>query len=348
MLYIYQTSCISPQPFPLALETLNTNVATSDNSMMVVEPQYEGIPTNVLRRMGKAVRIGVGAALPMITAQPNIEGIIIGTANGSMEDSIKFLNQIVDYQEGMLTPTNFVQSTPNAVAAQLALLLANKFYNATHVHRGLAFENALVDAMMLCGEHPQAQFLLGGLDEISTYNYNIESLGGWYKSEAINPNQLYQATTSGTIAGEGASMFLVGNNSANAIAKVSAVHIIHSADMNDVSDGLSQFLTSNDIDPNIIDTLLLGENGDIRLLNFYDNISLKFPNNHIMRYKHLCGEYATAASFALSIASLLLQSNQVPLHFFKHKGTSETIENILIYNTFKGLQHSFIYVQKVI
>ena len=101
---------------------------------------------NILRRMGKAVRIGVGAALPLLDGSSNPDGILIGSANGGMEDCIKFLNQVMEYDEGRLTPTNFVQSTPNAIAAQIGLATLNKGYNITHVHRGLAFENALLDA----------------------------------------------------------------------------------------------------------------------------------------------------------------------------------------------------------
>jgi hypothetical protein len=346
MLYIYQTSCISPQPFPLAINNFNTDITVAHHGIMVVEPDYADIPVNILRRMGKAVRMGVGAALPIIAAHRNIDGIVIGTANGSMEDSIKFLNQIVDYKEGMLTPTNFVQSTPNAVAAQLALLSENKLYNTTHVHRGLAFENALLDVMMLCADQPQSQFLLGGLDEISTYNHAIEYLGGWYKSDSIDTNKLYQSTSVGTIAGEGASMFLVGQNPSGAIAKVSAILSLHAEDMGEVADGLSRFLIANDIDPNAIDTLILGENGDIRFQHFYQNVARAFPLSNQLRYKHLCGEYTTASSFALSLASLLINCENVPSHLYKDNGKAKgTINNILLYNTFKGLQHSFIYVQ---
>ena len=159
MFYIHQTTCISPQQtFPDAgLDHLNGSV---ENKLKVVEPSYEGIPPGILRRMGKAVRIGVGAALSIINQKP--DGIIIGTANGGMEDCIKFLNQIIDYDEGMLTPGNFVQSTTNAIAGQLGLMSSNKGYNITHVHRALAFENAIIDADMLLKENPGCSYLLGG------------------------------------------------------------------------------------------------------------------------------------------------------------------------------------------
>ena len=80
--------------------------------LFAIEPGYEQIPRVVLRRMGKAVRLMVGAGLPLIK-QTTCGGVIVGTANGGMEDCIRFMNQIVQYEEGMLAPGNFVQSTPN-------------------------------------------------------------------------------------------------------------------------------------------------------------------------------------------------------------------------------------------
>ena len=204
MIYIHQTSCISPQQ-TFAATDMEQVYDVVNNKLQVIEPVYEGIPTGILRRMGKAIRLGVGTALPLLR-NTTVNGIIIGTANGGMEDCIKFLNQIIDYDEGMLTPTNFVQSTTNAIAAQIGLLSANTAYNITHVHRGLAFENALLDASMLLRENRDAQYLIGGVDEISTYNYNIEYLAGWYKKEAVSVTNLYTSASNGSLAGEGAEM----------------------------------------------------------------------------------------------------------------------------------------------
>ena len=344
MLYIYQTSCISPQPYLLPLDGMQTVKAAVNNCMTVTEPDYPAIPQNILRRMGKAVRIGVGAAAPIIDAEKNIAGIVIGTANGGMEDCIKFLNQIIDYDEGVLTPTNFVQSTPNAVAAQLGLLSGNKNYNATHVHRGLAFENALQDVMMLSAEQPKDQFLLGALDEISTYNYVIESLGGWYKQEIISNEELYNTATEGSIAGEGTSMFLVGGNKTNAIAKIYGVDIIHAESESEILDRLHIFLNKMNISVEDLDTLVTGENGDVRLQHFYSKIESEIPKANIIRYKHLTGEYPTASAFSVWLATQLSNTRALPLHFYKRKLNTQIPKNILIYNNYKGLQHSFIYV----
>jgi len=66
--------------------------------------------------MGKSIRMGVGAALPLMSETDSVNGIIMGSANAGMEECVKFLNQIVQYEEGQLTPGNFVQSTGNVIA----------------------------------------------------------------------------------------------------------------------------------------------------------------------------------------------------------------------------------------
>lgn len=313
----------------------------TDNKLTAIEPVYDNIPPGILRRMGKAVRMGIGAAMP-IFKQYSINGIIIGTANGGMEECIKFLNQIVDYEEGMLTPGSFVQSTPNAIAAQISMLNKNTGYNVTHVHRGLAFENALQDAMMLTKEKPGTQYLLGGVDVISSYNYNIDYLNGCFKKENISNSYLYHSSTEGTIAGEGAAMFLVNDVAENAIAKIKALQFIHSKAETEVSAALHQFMQQNLHQGENADLFLTGENGDTRILKFYSSAEALFDDHTtIARFKHLCGEFPTASAIALRLACY---ARHLPHHTIKKQGTSTSIKNIIIYNNHRGLQHGFIHV----
>jgi hypothetical protein len=266
MFYIHHISCISPQKTFSDIDIEHTNVP-AENKLLVVEPSYEDIPLGILRRMGKAVRIGIGAALPVMKQKP--DGIIIGTANGGMEDCIKFLNQIIEYDEGMLTPTNFVQSTANAIAGQIGLMASIKGYNCTHVHRGLAFENAMIDAAMLLKENASNSYLLGGADEISAYNYNIDLLDGWFKKEKITGSDLYEINSPGTIAGEGAAMFLANNIQSNADAQLQAIRALHSEDEKLVAQEMEKFIKQNIHADEKIDLYLSGENGDNRLLKYY-------------------------------------------------------------------------------
>lgn len=344
MLYIHQTYCISPQQTLLQdnIELINEPV---DKKLLAIEPSYEQIPPGILRRMGKALRMGVGSALPLIKQTGSINGIIIGSANAGMDDCVKFLNQIVQYEEGQLTPGSFVQSTSNVIAGQLGMISKNKGYNITHVHLGLAFENALIDAIMQLDADPSNSFLLGGVDEISPFHYNIETLSGAYKNEPVSNKQLYEAGSPGCIVGEGSAMFVVNTDATSSIAKVAAINTIHSTDIELVKQQLKIFLQNNAREGMEIDLFLSGENGDNRTLPFYTACETLLDNDTaIVRYKHMVGDYATASAIGLWYACQILQNQQVPEQMFKTRSAKTVCRNILMYNNFKGLQHSFILV----
>jgi hypothetical protein len=344
MFYIHQYACISPQQTfgDVDLNILND---VEDGKLKVVETKYEGIAPALLRRMGKAVRIGVGAGLPIAGKRP--DGIIVGTANGGMEDCIKFLDQIVEYDEGMLTPANFVQSTNNAVAGQLGMMSRNTGYNITHVHRAAAFENAMIDVDMLLKENPSHQYLLGAVDEISSANYNIEILDGSYKKSPISNKELYDSDSAGSIAGEGSVMFLASVSPQNAICRFDAVHFFQATDVNIVISQLHHFLEKYLRSDESIDLLLSGENGDVRFKPFYSAVENELSHNiGVARFKHMCGEYPTAIAFACWLAPYVLQQQSIPQHSIKKNSPSGKIERILIYNNYKGLQHSFILMSR--
>lgn len=345
MLYIRDISGVSPQgEFSEGNETLKLSV---ENKLKAVDPSFEGIPPNALRRMGKAVRMSVGAALPLFKKTKELNGIIIGTANGGMEDCIRFMNQIVDYDEGMLTPANFVQSTPNGLAAQLGLMQRNKGYNITHSHRGLSFENALIDAQMLLEADPEHSYLLGAADEISTYNYNVDFLEGWYKKESLLNTELHNSDTEGSLAGEGAVMLIVSGLKTNACAKVSAVKTLHTEDKEVVKEELKRFLDAH-LKNGTADLLITGENGDSRFLPYYEAAeTLVSPETGVLRFKHLCGEFPTASSQGLALACYILRSGKIPASTVKKKVAGGSVKNILIFNNYKGAQHSFMLVSLV-
>ena len=326
MFYIHHISCISPQREP------NLPVGPVDNLFRAVEPKYEGIPGNVLRRMSKSVRMGVGASLPLLQWSP--DGILIGTGYGGMEDSVKFLKQIIEYEEGVLTPGPFVQSTANAIASQIGLFNHNKGYNTTYVHRGLAFESALIDATMLVKEHPGNSYLVGGVDEISGHNYRFEQAEGWYKKEDFAGGDLYAADSPGSIAGEGAALFLLNDSPAGALARVKGIATLRGENEDAFRAALHLFLDRHLPDGKKPDLLLSGENGDSRALKWYTICeALLGLDVAVARFKHLCGEYPTAAAFALWLACTL------PL-----KGSDH--QTILIYNNYKFSQHSLILLEK--
>lgn len=335
MLYIHRSYCV----FPQQADDLDTLHPSRDNQLYAIEPPYPDIPPGLLRRMGKAVKISVGAALPLLKDLPVMPGIIIGTGNGGLEDCIRFLDQIIQYDEGMLTPANFVQSTANAMASQISLLSRNHAYNITHVHRGLAFEQALLDVFLQTAEAPGKTFLLGGADEISSYNNNIETLSGAFKGEAVSNVDLYDSTSPGSLAGEGAALFRVGG--APSPVGIVALDTLHTRDIALVRARLEAFVARHGAP----DLLLSGENGDIRLKSFYASAeeTLGVP---VARFKHMSGEHPTASAIGVWLAAHILETGHLPAHMVKRPGTRPP-SDILLYNTYKGHQHSFILLSKV-
>lgn len=343
MFYIHQSSCIAAQQSFVdpAIQTITESVS---NKLYALDSNYDSIPPNVLRRLGKAVKMGISTGDQLISQYP-VDGIVLGTANGGLEDCIKFLNQIIQFEEGRLTPTNFVQSTTNAIAGQLGIMSSNKGYNITHVHRGLAFENAMIDIEMLLNEHAENNYLLGGVDEISDYNYTIEDLAGLYKKEIISNTELLASATAGTIAGEGAAMFIVNNVKENANAVVRGIKTFHTTNEETITQQLSVFLEEYVPKNESVDLILSGKNGDVRLNTYYKNIENQLQNIPVAYYKHLTGDFPTSSAIALWLASNILNDNA--FNTILDIESKKPIRNILLYNTYKGKQHSFILVSTI-
>ena len=217
-LYIHHSSCISPQN---TFEVSQLDELITHNDIMVAkEPQYEDIPKRELRRMGKVVRMGLGTALSIVKSAGDVDGVIIGTGNGGMENCVKFFQQIIEYEEGVLTPGNFVQSSSNTIASTIALMSSNKGYNNTHVNEGQAFESALIDCQLQLADNPTHKYLVGGLDDVATYNNNIDNLGGWNRMSPISNVSMFEKELEGALPGEGASMFLMSSDKEGAKSSI--------------------------------------------------------------------------------------------------------------------------------
>lgn len=348
MFYLYNATCISPQ-HTFGSISLDTLYESAGNKLSAIEPRYEGMPANALRRMSKAVKLGLAAAAPLINAAHLPDGIVIGSGNGGMEESGRFLNQIVDYNEDLLTPGNFVQSTPNTVTSQLCMLLKRREYNITHVQRGLSFENAITDVDMLLREHPDHTYLLGGVDEIAAYNHEIDKLGGWFRQKAVSNHDLYINPAPGSIAGEGVAMFLAGSAPLQqALGQVAAYSYFNTPDINLFESRLQQFLAQYMAEDGAIHLLLSGDGGDSRQHSFYQVVENQFNDETTVgRFKHMSGEYPTVSSFALWLGCMVLSRQvKLPAHAIKRQGTNAYPETILIHNTHKGLQHSLILLKR--
>ncbi len=307
------------------------NIFLEKKCFLVQEPDYTGIiPSNVLRRMGKAVRLGMGVALPIIQKNP-IDAIIMGTANGGLEDCIKFLNQIVEFEEGVLTPTNFVQSTPNALAGQLAILTQNHCYNNTHTNNALSFENALIDLKLQFEDNDRIQnAVVGAVDEISAYNFTIDCLTGIFiKKDQVAKNWVLE-NYDGAIAGEGATMFYLTKHSNSSTVQIKDISIRLLLDEHEILENIKGFLLKNQLSVNDIHVISTGRNGDKRYQSIYDQVEALFPSAALNHFKSKCAEYKTATGFAVYEAFQTLQHQTKASHYLIFNTLNQRQSLILI------------------
>lgn len=347
-MYIRSTGNISAQKTFGHPPFLAEPAEYSGSRLACIEPEYKGIiDVKLIRRMSRIIRMGVAAAMECLqeAGVKSPDAIVTGTAYGCLEDTGLFLTKMVEFNEELLTPTAFIQSTHNTIGAQIGLMLQCNNYNNTFVHRGFSFESALLDGMMLLKEKEAANVLTGAVDEITDISHAILTRMGLYKRGPVPNLDLFKTKSRGTIAGEGATFFLLANEpSATDYAKLDALTTFYNpGGIKEIEDQILSFLAIHSITFNDIDLVITGKNGDTRSDEVFDQLQQKiFGENNTINYKNLCGEYPTAAAFALWMAANIIKSGTVPA-VLEYTGSKENkIRRVLIYNHYQNIYHSLL------
>jgi 3-oxoacyl-(acyl-carrier-protein) synthase len=337
--YIQGAGCVSAQDNELFSGTVREH---GGSRLPVADPDYkQWIDIKQIRRMGRVIKMGVAAShISLQNAGISMpDAIVTGTAYGCLADTGVFLNKLVTQNEDMLTPTAFIQSTHNTVSGQIALMLGCHAYNNTFVHGAFSLENALQDSLLLLAEDPSKKILAGALDEITEYSHNILSRFRLYKNASTQ--NLLQSGTHGTVAGEGAAFFVLGTEkNGHTIATLKAVEMIYNpASEEETFARIAQFLDKYGKP----DLLLTGRNGDVRNDAYYAAGEEKlFAGVPVAAFKHLCGEFPTAAAFAMWMVTGILKEGKVPPAAM-FKGTAPASPgSVLIWNHANGKHHSLI------
>ncbi len=345
--FIRATSCISPQEtFDNKLFSFEPKEYTK-GILDIIEPDYKGIiDVRQIRRMSKVVRTGVATAMKCLheTNERNVDAIITATAYGCMEDSETFLKHITEQDEALLSPISFIQSTYNTVGAQIALMLKCHSYNNTFVHRGFSFEHALLESMLILNEDRMQAVLTGSADEITDFSFNVFKRFGLYKTIPVSNLNLFNSTSKGSIAGQGAAFFLLsGHASENDYAKLDALEMLYKPGQNEITKHIQQFLLTQELTKDDIDLVITGKNGDARNDLFYNEIGNNiFKNIPSINYKHLCGEYPTSSSFAMWLAANIIRQNKLPVCFKNETPVQKNFERILVCNNYQNRYISLI------
>jgi len=346
-IYINGVGCISPQPTLDNQSFLEETVSVESNRLKAIDPNYkEFVPPEMVRRMGRIIKMGVATAKTSLAdAGCQIpDAIITGTGLGCIEDTEKFLGNMIKNNEEFLTPTAFIQSTHNTVSAQIALLTKCHGYNFTYVHRGFSFESAILDSILQIENDRASTILLGAVDELTSNSFQIQSRLGYWNRKPTESLDLFEKPQNGTIAGEGAAFFLLDEKkNPNTYAVLQDVEMLfRPGSASEVAAQIRLFLERNELTEGDIDLLLLGRNGDIRFDPIYQEVTAElFPDVPSCGFKHLCGEYMTASSFGVWLASRILKEQTVPA-VLRVTVQPKSLNNILLYNHYQGINHSFI------
>lgn len=298
-MYFNSFAGISPSGIlqPGAHLDLTTKLTTSP--AWCCEPDYAPwISPMQLRRMSKPVRLGVTAAKICLERSPALpDSIHIGSALGMLADSEMFLNNLIEREESMLTPTSFIQSTHNTVSGQIALALQCNAYNMTFVHGGHSFESAVLDAALMLDGAPGRQVLLGAVEETTATSFELLRRFGVYNEHII--------------AGEGASFFQVSaKRDSHALGRLMAFDmVLQDPTGKNIVTLFSGFREQHRLKIAPGDFCLIGARDQEIYHEPYLSLMLQFPENNRITFKDYCGEYPTASAFALSLALSLQPKN---------------------------------------
>ena len=342
-IYIAAASSISPQD-TFNKTALPESLIEYQGKLKNVLPDFTKYYKSIqLRRTNNYIKAGVACGLETLELAgiEKPDAIISATSLGSVSETEKLLNQMLDTNEGLLSPTPFIQSTHNIIGAQIAEKIQCNGYNVLYAHHTTSFENALLDAVLQLKENQLQSVLVGGFDELTEENYRLKQHVSIYKNESCSNFDLLQTKTQGSIAGEGTAYFLVTNQQpASTSTQLRWLNSLNKATVQDSCKWLSDQLQLSGLNVEDIDLVISGKNGDSSGDDFYTEVMKNtFPSLPTAYYKHLCGEYDTASAFALWTANSLLTSGICPSYVLENASPSK-LENIIIYHQHQGRDQS--------
>ena len=352
--YINGIGILSPQKTFVNSEFL-TEIKSYDNNILTcVTPDFKAYMNPLqLRRLSRMLRIGMTAAtICLDDAGINVpDGIVTATGYGFLEETEKFLKELLERNEMQLTPTYFMQGTYNALAGLVALSVKCTGYNNTYVSKGFAFENALQDCMLLLNSNPNLNLLVGSYDESAAVQYTAGMREHQFKKEPTNSLDIFKNKTDGCIQGEGSSFFdLSGRPSASTWCSVEGAHLIYLPESTeDLESAVNSFLETHHIPVTDIDLVISGMSGCKSRDQLLENLEgTLFANTPQTYFKHLCGEYCTATSFGMWLGASILKNQHIPeiIKASNHKYPDQ-VDTILMVNHYFNRNYSLVLLKKL-
>jgi 3-oxoacyl-[acyl-carrier-protein] synthase II len=337
-IYINGSSSISPWQVFNPPENTRIPFMKSDDRLACIEPDYEKIlEPSQIRRLSRILKMGMAVSKEALknANDPLIDAIVAGTGYGYLEDTARFLLKMTNPDDRGMNPTSFIQATSNTISSLVALNIKCNGYNSTFVHSGTSFECAMDDAILLLNSGEAKNILVGGADELTDEVY-------FFLKRLITARmrtrrkELFQQPEPSYRFGEGCSFFVLSDVSASINpVEINYFKLLYKPDKEDI---IKCFIDATGSEK--IDLFLLGKNFEKKNDESYAWIDSLLENKNVFNYKSLCGDYPTASSFGLWLATSILSGTRIP------EISKVETNSILIYNCFEKNYHSFFTLKK--
>jgi len=173
-----------------------------------------------------------------------VDGVIIGSGLGAVENTEKFLKDLVTSGEELLKPSFFMQSTHNAIASTIGIYLKCNGYNSTYCQKGVSFESAVLDAFLTLKQSEDKKFFVGGFDEVSSTYHQILKKSNYLTDEYANAN----------------CGFVLSNiKTEDTFCKIAYSSMIYTKDLSKLNSEFNLLLQQSNIDSKAIDCVVVGK-----------------------------------------------------------------------------------------
>lgn len=306
--YIQAASQVSIQE-PLSEEWMNDPKTYTQQNVGAIDPQFRDfLPANDARRMGKIMKRALITAIKVINDSgiKNPEAIITGTGKGCLEYTEKFLDDMVENNEQMLSPTFFMQSTHNTIGSTLGIYTKTHSYNVTYSHGGFSFDQALLDAWIQIKTYRINNALIGGYDEMVESYFNLLRRAEYVGLEGMVP------------CGEVAMSMIVGTKvNDTTLCEISGIKIFNNIHINCLKIEIEQMLSSANMTFEDICAIMTGVNGRQDNDEYYKIVtSHLFGGVPILQYKNIFGENYTSSALGIYASAHCLYRRIIPDFLF--------------------------------
>lgn len=318
---VYIKSCaqISVQE-PLCDKWFTEPIRYEAPYVRALDPDYKPFINPVAaRRMGLILKRAMATSLTALK-DADVEmpdAIITATGLGCIENTEKFLKALSEQGENCLQPTFFINSTHNTIGSYVAVQMKCHGYNNTHVHRGISFESALLDAFVKIKLGKFNNALVGAHDEMTPDYFTLLNRVGFWD---------------GGFAGETAVSMLLAKEGD---VKIAGIEVLYMPEKQKIVDAVNRLCLENNISVDDIDLLVTGRNGNEENNKVYDDFENIFNmKDKSESYKDIFGESFTTSAYSVCYAYECLKKGITP--------SGRKVKNVLLYNHYENKDHSLI------